>query len=121
VSAPVSDAQTSAATRGARAPLPTREALGPITLTRLLAVSLFHSCVYAALLVSAFAAGKPEPLTTVLGYSHGVLWIAMSLACIAATRARVIPLRAAVAVAVLGGIGPFFGTVEFIRARARRR
>ena len=84
-------------------------------------VSFVHSCVYAALLVCAFAAGKPEPATRVLGYTHGILWIGMSLACITATRLRILPLRVAVAVAVLGGIGPFFGSFEFIRERARRR
>jgi pilus assembly protein TadC len=71
--------------------------------------------VYIALLVCAFAAGKPEPLTFVLGLSHGLLWIFMSLACIAAVRLRVVPLRLAVAVAVLGGVGPFFGSYEFVR------
>ena len=40
----------------------------------------------------------------------------MSLACIVAPRLRVVPLRLAVAVAVLGGIGPFFGSYEFVRA-----
>ena len=98
-----------------------RASAGPLSFTRLLWVSLVHSCVYAALLVCAFAAGKPEPLTLVLGYAHGVLWIGMSLACIAATRLRIIPLRIAVAVAVLGGVGPFFGSFEFVRERARRR
>ena len=39
----------------------------------------------------------------------------MSLACIAAARLRIVSLRLAVAVAVLGGIGPFFGSYEFIR------
>ncbi len=83
--------------------------------------SFTHSCIYTALLVCAFAAGKPEPATTVLGYTHGVLWIAMSLACIACTRLRIVPLRLAVAVAVLGGIGPFFGSYEFVREQGRRR
>jgi type IV secretory pathway VirB6-like protein len=77
--------------------------------------SFVHSCIYAALLVCAFAAGKPEPATTVLGFTHGILWIAMSLACIAAARMRIVSLRLAVAVAVLGGIGPFFGSYEFVR------
>jgi hypothetical protein len=94
---------------------------GPLSFARLMVASLVHSCVYAALLVCAFAAGKPEPLTRVLGFTHGVLWIAMSLACIAATRLRIIPLRVAVAVAVLGGIGPFIGSFEFVRARTPRR
>lgn len=83
-------------------------------------VSFGHSCVYLALLLCAFVLGKPQPATFVLGMSHGVLWIAMSLACIAATRLRIVPLRLAVAVAVLGGIGPFFGSAEFVREQRRR-
>jgi hypothetical protein len=87
---------------------------------RLKWVSFTHSCVYTALLVCAFAAGKPQPATLVLGWAHGLLWIGMSLACIAAARLRIVPLRLAVAVAVLGGIGPFFGSAEFIREQRRR-
>ena len=97
-----------------------RPAAGPLTFTRLKWTSFTHSCVYLALLVSAFAAGKPEPLTFVLGMSHGLLWIFMSLACITAARLRVVSLRLAVAVAVLGGIGPFFGSYEFIREQRQR-
>jgi hypothetical protein len=44
----------------------------------------------------------------------------MSLACIAAARVRIVSLRLAVAVAVLGGIGPFFGSWEFVREGSRR-
>ena len=80
-------------------------------------VSLFHSCVYLSLLLCAFAFSNPQPQTFVLGMTHGLLWIGMSLACIAAARMRIVPLRLAVAVAVLGGIGPFFGSLEFLRAR----
>jgi len=83
--------------------------------------SFAHSCIYTALLVCAFAAGKPEPATTVLGFTHGILWIAMSLACIAAARMRIVSLRLAVAVAVLGGIGPFFGSYEFVRESRRTK
>jgi hypothetical protein len=97
-----------------------RPGAGPLSFTRLKWTSFTHSCVYLALLVSAFAAGKPEPLTFVLGLSHGLLWIFMSLACITAARLRVVSLRLAVAVAVLGGIGPFFGSYEFIREQRRR-
>lgn len=87
--------------------------------TRLKWASFSHSCVYLALLICAFAAGKPEPLTFALGLAHGLLWIFMSLACILAARLHIVPLRLAVAVAVLGGIGPFFGTYEFIRQQRR--
>jgi hypothetical protein len=92
-----------------------RAAAGPLTFTRLKWTSFIHSCVYIALLVCAFAIGKPEPATFVLGLSHGLLWIFMSLACITAARLHVVSLRLAVAVAVLGGIGPFFGSYQFTR------
>ena len=93
----------------------------PLTFTRLKWASFTHSCVYLALLICAFAAGKPEPLTFVLGLTHGLLWILMSLACILAARLRIVSLRLAVAVAVLGGIGPFFGSYEFVREQRHHR
>jgi pilus assembly protein TadC len=99
---------------------PLRPAAGPLTFKRLKWTSFTHSCVYLALLVSAFVIGKPEPATFVLGMSHGLLWIFMSLACITAARLRVVSLRLAVAVAVLGGIGPFFGSYEFVREQRQR-
>jgi pilus assembly protein TadC len=97
-----------------------RPAAGPLTFSRLKFVSFGHSCIYTALLVSAFVLGKPEPVTFVLGLSHGLLWIFMSIACILAARLRVVSLRLAVAVAVLGGIGPFFGSYEFVREQRAR-
>jgi hypothetical protein len=99
---------------------PRRPAAGALTFTRLKWVSFTHSCVYLALLVCAFLAGKPEPLTFVLGLTHGLLWIFMSIACIAAARSRIVSLKLAVAVAVLGGIGPFFGSYQFVREQPRR-
>jgi hypothetical protein len=111
-------AQPVAQTAGER-PGP-REAAGPLTFTRLKWTSFLHSCVYIALLICAFAAGNPQPLTFILGLAHGLLWIFMSLACLAAARLRVVSLRLAVAVAVLGGIGPFFGSFEFIREQRAR-
>jgi hypothetical protein len=97
-----------------------RPQAGPLTFTRLKWTSFTHSCIYLALLISAFAAGKPEPLTFVLGLGHGVLWILMSIACITAARLRVVSLKLAVAVAVLGGIGPFFGSIQFVREQRER-
>jgi pilus assembly protein TadC len=93
---------------------------GPLTFARLKWASFTHSCIYIALLISAFAVGNPQPLTFILGLSHGLLWIAMSLACIIAARLRIVSLRLAVAVAVLGGIGPFFGSIQFVREQRRR-
>jgi hypothetical protein len=92
-----------------------------ITLRRLEAASFVHSTVYAGLLGCAFAAGNPEPETFILGLTHGVMWIVMSLVCIAAARARIIPFWLAVTVAVIGGIGPFAGTIGFVVEDRRRR
>ena len=83
-------------------------------------VSFFHSLVYLALLIVAFGLHNPQPETFILGLAHGLLWIGMSLVCLLAVRLRILPLRVAVAVAVLGGIGPFFGSAEFIREQRRR-
>ncbi len=91
-----------------------------VTFRRLESVSLFHSCVYLGLLVCAFVLGNPEPATFVLGLSHGLIWIGMSLTCIAATRWRVIPFWLAVTVVVLGGLGPFMGSAGFIYQSRRR-
>lgn len=93
----------------------------PITFRRLEVVSFVHSGVYLALLVCAFALGNPEPATFILGLSHGLLWIGMSLVCIAAARAGVIPYWLAVTIAVLGGLGPFAGSAGFVVETRRRR
>jgi hypothetical protein len=115
------DATAAAGAAGALAPgAPgTERRLGPITFTRLQVVSFSHSCIYLALLIVAFGLGQPEPATFVLGMSHGVLWIVMSLVCAAAAKARVIPFWLAVDVAVLGGLGPFAGSIGFVLARRR--
>ena len=91
-----------------------------VTFRRLEVVSFTHSCVFLALLLCAFALGKPEPATFIFGLAHGLLWLAMSLVCIAAARARVIPFWLAVTVAVLGGLGPFCGSAGFVIAERRR-
>jgi hypothetical protein len=79
--------------------------------------SFTHSAIYVALLVAAFGGGE----TLLLGWAHGLGWILMSIACLAAVRARVLPLRIAAAVVVLGGIGPFFGSAAFVVEDRRRR
>jgi hypothetical protein len=91
-----------------------------LSFNRLKRVSFIHSVIYLALLYAAFIGGNPQPETFILGLAHGLLWIGMSLACIAALRKRVIPLYLAVAVCVLGGLGPFIGSAAFIREEKRR-
>ena len=57
----------------------------------------------------------------VFGMAHGLGWFAMCGLAVAALRREIIPLRLAVAVAVIGAVGPFVGSVEFIREQRRRR
>ena len=99
---------------------PTR-GLALVTFRRLEIASFVHSAIYTGLLVCAFALGAPQPETFWLGLAHGVMWIAMSLICIAAARARIIPFWLAVTVAVLGGLGPFAGSIGFVVEQRRRR
>ena len=92
---------------------------GPIpvlTFDRLKKASFAHSTIYLTLLVVWIVPGL-HPLEFVFGLAHGVGWIAMSIACLYASRRRIISLRIAVAVVVIGGIGPFVGSYEFARAR----
>jgi putative exporter of polyketide antibiotics len=78
--------------------------------------SFTHSAVYAALLIAALTDAE----TLYLGWAHGLGWIAMSIACLIAVQRRVLPLRVAVAVVVLGGVGPFIGSIAFVLEERRR-
>ncbi len=91
-----------------------------VTFRRLEVASFTHSLVYLALLLCAVAFSNPQPETFALGLGHGLIWIVMSLVCIAAARAHVIPFWLAVTVAVLGGLGPFAGSIGFLVADRRR-
>src|SRR4051812_5777861 len=86
------------------------------TLKRL---SFSHSTVYAILLIVWVVPGL-HTLEFVFGMAHGLGWIAMCLLSIAAVRARVIPLRVGFAVAVIGAIGPFVGSYEFVPGQRPR-
>jgi hypothetical protein len=91
-----------------------------VTFRRLELASFAHSLIYLGLLVCAFALGAPQPETFILGLGHGVLWIVMSLLCIDAARRHVIPFWLAVTVAVIGGLGPFAGSIGFVIAERRQ-
>jgi hypothetical protein len=84
-----------------------------ITFTRLKYLSFFLSAVYLALLIMWLGHGN-EDVKYVLGWTHGIGWIVSSTLCIIAARRRVIPLWLAVMVAVVGGVGPFAGSIGFV-------
>jgi hypothetical protein len=87
--------------------------------TTLKHLSFAHSTVYGLLLTVWLVPGL-HPAEFVFGLTHGVGWIVMCLLCTEALRARTIPLRLAVAVAIIGAVGPFVGSWEFVREERRR-
>ncbi len=80
--------------------------------------SYAHSAIYLTLLWASLT--DREEAVSVLGWAHGLGWIAMSLLCLAAVRRRVIPLWLGVMVAVVGGVGPFAGSIGFLVEDRRR-
>jgi len=96
-----------------------------LTFSRLKRGSFAHSIVYLALLVVAALVnlGGVSGLGSilfVLGMAHGIGWIVMTLLALAALRLRVIGLRLAVAIAIVGAVGPFVGSAEFVREERQR-
>ena len=87
------------------------------TLKRL---SFTHSAIYLTLLVVWIVPGL-HTFEFIFGMAHGLGWIAMCVLALIALRGRVISMRLAVAVAVIGGIGPFVGSYEFVREDRRNR
>ncbi|MTD45056.1 hypothetical protein GKE82_12325 [Conexibacter sp. W3-3-2] len=91
-----------------------------LTRPRLKWASFTHSTVYLVLLV-AWAIPGLAGVEFVFGLAHGLGWFAMCALAFEGVRRRLIDLRLAVAISVLGAIGPFIGSAEFIRQdRARR-
>ena len=90
-----------------------------ITFVRLKRASFTHSTIYATLLTVWLIPGL-HPWEFVFGLAHGVGWIGMSIACLYAARRRIISVRLAVAVVVIGGVGPFVGSYEFVQEQRRR-
>jgi hypothetical protein len=84
------------------------------------ALSFVNSTVFTLLLVFWLAPGARTE-TTVCGWAHGWLWIILSLLCLLAVRRRAIPFWLAVVVTVIGGVGPYAGTVGFVVESRRRR
>ena len=80
--------------------------------------SFAHSGVYLVLLWASLT--DAEGVVGVFGWLHGVGWIVMSLLCLEAVRRRTIPLWLGVMVAVVGGVGPFAGTIGFLVEDRRR-
>jgi hypothetical protein len=83
------------------------------------ALSFVNSTVFTLLLFFWLAPGYATE-TTIFGWCHGCLWIVLSLLSIVAVRRRVIPFWLAVVVAVIGGVGPYAGSIGFVVETRRR-
>jgi hypothetical protein len=93
--------------------------LGAITQPRILRrISYTHSVVYLVLLWAAFV-DRHDQVVLVFGWAHGLLWIGMSLLSLEAVRRRRIPLWLGVMVAIVGGVGPFAGSIGFAVQKRR--
>ena len=95
-------------------------ASSPLRFATLKYLSFAHSAVYLGLLVAWLTPGAAGA-ERVFGWAHGVGWIVISLLCVVAVRLRVIPLWLGVTVAVIGGVGPFAGSVGFVVEERRRK
>jgi hypothetical protein len=99
---------------------PSPRSVWPPGFTTLKYLSFLHSAIYTSLLIVWIIPGlKGEEW--VLGWCHGIGWIVMSLLCLDAVRRRVIPLWLGVMVAVVGGVGPFAGTIGFVVQERRAK
>src|SRR2546421_4487170 len=83
------------------------------------ALSFLNSTVFTFLLFFWLAPGYAGA-TEIFGWFHGCLWIVLSLLSIIAVRRRVIPFWLAVVVTVIGGVGPYAGSVGFVIETHRR-
>ena len=91
----------------------THAAVWPPSFEALRALSFFSSAVYVALLTTWLAPGA-EGVKYWLGWTHGLLWIGLSVLSLEAVRRRLLPFWLGVVVVVLGGLGPFLGTIGFV-------
>ncbi len=89
-----------------------------LTRHRLKLASFTHSAIYLVLLVAWLVPGLAG-LEAVFGLAHGLGWFVMCALVLTGLRLRLIDIRLAVAVAVLGAIGPFIGSAEFVRQDRR--
>ena len=85
-----------------------------LTWQRLKWASFAHSTVYLVLLIAWIVPGL-HPVEFVFGMAHGLGWFVMCGLMIGGLKRRIVNLRLATAVAVLGAVGPFIGSAEFIR------
>ena len=82
---------------------------------------IVHSVAFTGLMLCAFVLGKPQPITFAFGFTHGVMYMIMTAACVVAARLKIVSITTALVVVIVGVFGPYFGVYEFMREERRRR
>jgi len=100
-------------------PTASRRRLPSLSFNTMKWLSFTHSGVYLVLLAVWLIPGLALA-ESIFGFTHGIGWILMVIFVLLALQARVLGLRLAFAVAVLGAVAPFFGSYEFMREQKRR-
>ena len=91
-----------------------------LTVRNFAVFSVIHSVLFTGLMVCAFLLGKPQPATFFFGFTHGVMYMIMTAACIVAARLRIVSVTTALIVVIVGLFGPYFGAYEFLRFERQR-
>ena len=91
-----------------------------LTVRNFAVFSVIHSVLFTGLMVCAFLLGKPQPATFFFGFTHGVMYMIMTAACIVAARLRIVSVTTALIVVIVGLFGPYFGAYEFLRSERQR-
>jgi hypothetical protein len=92
-----------------------------LSFTNLMVLSIVHSFLFTGLMLCAFVLGKPQPATFIFGFTHGVLYMLTVALVIVAAKLRTISITTALVVGIMGAIGPYFGTYEFLREWNKKR
>jgi hypothetical protein len=101
-------------------PAPHRARLRRLLSVRNLTIfTLVHCVAFTGLIVCAFLIGKPQPATFWFGFSHGVMYMVMIVAAIAAARLRILSVTSALILVVVGVMGPYVSAYELLRGRHR--
>jgi hypothetical protein len=92
-----------------------------LSFTNLMVLSIVHSILFTGLMLCAFLLGKPQPATFIFGFTHGVLYMVTVALVVVAAKLRTISITTALVVGIMGAIGPYFGTYEFLREWRKKR
>ena len=92
-----------------------------LSFTNLMVLSIVHSILFTGLMFCAFVLDHPQPTTFIFGFTHGVLYMATVALVIVAAKLRTISITTALVVGIMGAIGPYFGTYEFLREWNKKR